>query len=330
MREDGPIVIDAKRPLGTVDWVSENKTNIEAMLETEGAVLVRNLNLRTEEAFQQFQNAYFGPGLDYLYRSTPRTTVMTGVYTASEYSPGLTVPMHSENAFQRDWPTVLMFYCLQPAVEGGATPLASLDDVTARIPTEIQNRFLSKGVRYIRNYTSGVDLPWETVFQSQSREEVSRYCTENEISYIWNDDGSLQTSQICQSFAIRPVDLKPIWFNQAHLFHPSSLDTRTRELLTRLVGPERLPRNATFGDGTPINNEDLDAVRAAFDNERKFFKWRLGDVLILNNMRVAHGRTPYRGRRRLLVAMGLPFSSVVRQTNLPNGGVLPNCATNKL
>jgi alpha-ketoglutarate-dependent taurine dioxygenase len=34
------------------------------------------------------------------------------------------------------------------------------------------------------------------------------------------------------------------------------------------------------------------------------FRWERGDVLLLDNYLVAHGRNPYEGPRKILVAMG--------------------------
>ena len=34
------------------------------------------------------------------------------------------------------------------------------------------------------------------------------------------------------------------------------------------------------------------------------FQWREGDVLMVDNMLVAHARNPYQGARKIVVAMG--------------------------
>ena len=162
---------------------------------------------------------------------------------------------------------------------------------------------------YVRNYTTNFDLPWETVFQTTSRSKVEEYCYKHDIHFEWTPTGDLRTQQVCQSFAKHPRTGISIWFNQAHLFHPSALDERTRELMERLFVKGKFPRNASYGDGSPIEESALENIRQAFENEAVSFQWRRGDILLLDNMRVSHGRTPYQGDRRVLAAMGRRFSS---------------------
>ena len=53
----------------------------------------------------------------------------------------------------------------------------------------------------------------------------------------------------------------------------------------------------------------LAQIRQAYEAEAFTFRWEKGDVLLVDNMAVAHSRTPYRGTRQVLVAMASPFSS---------------------
>ena len=64
-----------------------------------------------------------------------------------------------------------------------------------------------------------------------------------------------------------------------------------------------------FGDGSPIEDEILDEIRAVLDAEQVTFPWQTGDVLMLDNMLVAHAREPYSGTRKVLVAMAEPHGA---------------------
>ncbi len=68
-----------------------------------------------------------------------------------------------------------------------------------------------------------------------------------------------------------------------------------------------LPRNAYYGDGTPIETSILDQIRQAYQGVAVQFPWQQRDVLMLDNMLVAHGRAPYKGARKILVAMAEPY-----------------------
>ncbi|MFJ2031589.1 TauD/TfdA family dioxygenase [Streptosporangium sp. NPDC087985] len=75
------------------------------------------------------------------------------------------------------------------------------------------------------------------------------------------------------------------------------------QALLSLYDEADLPRNAYLGDGSPIDEADLAAAKAAYDEAAYGFPWRRGDLMIINNMLCAHGRDPFTGARRILVAM---------------------------
>ena len=59
---------------------------------------------------------------------------------------------------------------------------------------------------------------------------------------------------------------EPVWFNQANLFHMSNLQPEVRRELLAEFGEAGLPRNAFYGDGSRIDDDDLDTVRARTHN----------------------------------------------------------------
>lgn len=72
------------------------------------------------------------------------------------------------------------------------------------------------------------------------------------------------------------------------------------------VKEEDVPKNAYYGDGSPIEDSILDALREAYREESLVFPWQAGDVLMLDNMLMAHGRRPYVGPRKVVAGMAGP------------------------
>lgn len=216
-----PLLIQSREPgLPAADYAAARREHLLSRVEACGAVVLRGFAVPDAAAFGAFVEALRLAPMPYLYRSTPRTSVAGGLYTATEYPADREIPLHNENAYQRSWPHKIAFCCLQPAAGGGATPLADMLEVQRRLDPALLARFGRLGVRYDRVYHEGFDLPWTVVFQTSERAELQRFCQANQIEHEWLEDGSLRTRQVSQGTVIHPASGREYFFNQAHLFHP--------------------------------------------------------------------------------------------------------------
>lgn len=289
--------------LDAVVWASQNRQLIETELVRHGAILFRHFDLRTADKFEQFIKAIAGELLQYSYASTPRSQISGNVYTSTEYPAEQSIPLHNEMSYARRWPMKIWFYCLEAAAQGGATPIADSSKVFERISEDVRKRFMEKKVMYVRNYGDGVDLQWQKVFSTTSRAAVEAHCRQAGIDLEWKDGNRLRTKQTCQAVAVHPKTGKTVWFNQAHLFHISSLGPEVCASLQEEFSEDNLPRNAYYGDGSRIESAALDEIREAYRQEKASFEWEERDILMLDNMAVAHGREPYVGSRKVAVGM---------------------------
>jgi alpha-ketoglutarate-dependent taurine dioxygenase len=289
-----------------VQWVKANRNHIESQLLLAGGVLFRGFVIGGVERFENVIETHSGSLLDYSYRSTPRTRVSGRIYTSTEYPPHQTIPFHNEKAYALSWPMKLWFYSVQVAPRGGETPISDCRRVYKDIPPDIKDCFVRKGLMYVRNYGTGLDLPWQEVFQTSSKAVVADYCRRAHIELEWVDDDQLRTRQRCQVVAQHPKTGESVWFNQAHLLHASRLPAEVRDWLLCAYGEEGLPRNVYFADGSPIDPEMLDEISTVYENNAVVFTWQAGDVLLLDNMLAAHGRRPFVGKRRVVVGMAEP------------------------
>jgi len=64
---------------------------------------------------------------------------------------------------------------------------------------------------------------------------------------------------------------------------------------------------AWSGDGAPLEESVLRLLEELYRTEAASFAWESGDVLMLDNMSVAHARAPYTGPRKIIVALGDPI-----------------------
>lgn len=299
-----PVVLTPTEPgLVLADFAGEARPWLEAMLHEAGGILFRGFDVQGLDGFQKFMLSASGELLPYTYRSSPRTQVQGNIYTSTEYPADQQIPFHTEMSYTNAWPMKIGFMSVIVAATGGETPIADSRRVYERIPAEIRQRFEDQGVLYVRNYTPWMDVPWQTVFQASTREEVDRFCAEAGIETEWVDEDHLRTRQVCQGVARHPVTGEKVWMNQAHLFHVSSLDPAMVEILLEDFGEENLPRNTYYGDGSPIEPEVFAAIRDAYAAEALLFPWEKDDVLLLDNMLMAHSRSPFTGERRVVVGM---------------------------
>ncbi|MCW8127252.1 TauD/TfdA family dioxygenase [Microbulbifer halophilus] len=291
------------------DWrscIEDIRLSVDRHLHRVGGLLLRGFGFSGEDDFEVFARSFGHDLLSYDYASTPRTRLNKGVYTSTEYPAHQVIPLHNEQSYTLQWPMKIWFHSVHVAESGGETPIADSREVYRCLDAGLRRRFADRGLMYVRNYGNGLDLPWQQAFNTEDRAVVENFCRANRIDFEWKPDGELRTRQRCQAVAAHPVTGEMVWFNQAHLFHLSSLAPQMRETLLSVVGEAELPRNVYYGDGAPIEESALDEIRGVLGDCQVVFPWQKGDVMMLDNMLVAHGRSTYRGERKVVVAMAEP------------------------
>ncbi|WP_325948328.1 TauD/TfdA family dioxygenase [Pseudomonas putida] len=291
------------------DWRTSGEAiqaQVRDHLQQVGGILFRGFRFDGEADFEAFCRSFGHELLTYDYASTPRTKLNNRVYTSTEYPAHQIIPLHNEQSYSQNWPMKIWFHCVQAAESGGETPIADSRLVYQRIDPAVRQRFADKRLMYVRNYGNGLDLTWQQAFSTDDRAQVEQYCRAANIEFHWKDDGELRTRQVCQAVAQHPQTGEWVWFNQAHLFHISNLAPALRDTLISIVGEAGVPRNVFYGDGSPIEEDALSHIRDVLEQTQVVFAWQAGDVLMLDNMLVAHGRSTFKGARKVVVAMADP------------------------
>lgn len=302
-------------------WAEERRAALEAALLKHGGVLLRGFRVDGTGGFEAAIAATSDRWAEYREAATPRTEVTRRIATSTDYPADQAIFLHNENSHCDTFPRKVYFHCVRPAGRGGETPVADcrrvLAALTERLDPAALRRFREHGIMYVRNFGDVLGFPWQEVFKSDTREGVEAYCREAGIQAEWLDGDAgdtggsdrLRTRYVRPAVIRHPLTGEESWFNHGTFFHVSSLDPEVREVMLETFAEEDLPYNTYYGDGSPIEPDTLDVLRQAYHRETVAFPWQAGDVLMLDNLLVAHGRSPFEGERRVLVGMAEPVNS---------------------
>ncbi|MFE0171850.1 TauD/TfdA family dioxygenase [Streptomyces sp. NPDC059002] len=300
-----PLIRSTAPGLAAPAWAAEHRSPLEALLREHGAVVLRGFGVTSAEDFESLA-ASLVEKLYGDYGDLPHEKDADQVYRSTPYPAEQSILFHHESSHMPQWPSRQFFCCLQPAEGGGATPIVDGRKVWAALPDELRDRFERLGIRYVRNFIPGIDVSWQQMFGTEDRAEVEARCAAQDVACDWRPDGSLRTVQQGPAVIRHPETGEQVFFNQLFLHHTACLEPSVREVMRSVFGDDETayPRSAFFGDGSPIGDDVVKRLGELYDSLAMRFAWERGDVVIIDNMLVSHGRDPFEGTRKIIVAMG--------------------------
>ncbi len=298
-----PLVVEpAVDDVDLADWAKGSREMIEAELLKHGAILFRGFGVDSIYVFEKFAST-IRTDLFAEYGDLPREGASDKVYKSTPYPEDKTILFHNESSHMHRWPMKQWFYCIKSSQKGGETPIVDCRKVYQRLDPRIVEEFRGKRLRYIRNFHEGLDVSWQSFFRTTDKAAVEQYCRANSIEFEWTKNDGLRTYQISPGAVRHPKTGEMVFFNQVQLHHVFFLDPELRRSVESLFSPKEYPRNVSYGDGSPIEDSVVEEILRVYWETSSSFLWQEGDILMLDNMLVAHARNPYQGERRIAVAM---------------------------
>lgn len=284
-------------------FLSANKAAVDQALHHAGALLFRGFDVPDPQAFDAAIEGYGEPGFTYedSLSNAVRTNVTPRVFTANEAPPTTEIFLHHEMAQTPLYPAKLFFYCEIAAETGGATPLCRSDWVLEALRKEAPgfvSRVEQEGVRYTNvmpgtdDAGSGQGRSWRSTLSVDTREQAEARLSELGYSWEWLKDESLRVTTAALPGVRNIGDGRTSFFNQLIAAFRGWADSRN--------DPNRA---ITFGGGEPISNEDMEPAIRLADEMTYDLAWQPGDVALIDNFAVMHGRRPFEGKRRVLASL---------------------------
>lgn len=282
-------------------FLSANSNIMSELLPKHGAILLRGFPVPDPHSFSAFIKSLNLQEQPYIGGNAVRRVVAPRVFTANESPPTEKIPFHHEMAQAPKFPSKVFFYCHQPSVKGGETPIVLSNEVCAvlrsKFPT-LYRRFKEEGVKYIRTMPmdddseSALGRGWKSTYQTDSKAVAEEEMRKAGTEWEWLANGDLKTTSKKLS-AIRTVDGKEVFFNQVVAAYTGWNDKRN-------VGE----RAIVFGDsGEYLPEDDMKELVVEMDKLAVAFVWEQGDVLIIDNRLAMHSRKPFVKPRIVLASL---------------------------
>jgi alpha-ketoglutarate-dependent taurine dioxygenase len=284
-------------------WAVEQRDALRAAVTEHGAVLVRGLGLRDAAEVTAVFNGLATGLMAEKEAFASRQVYAEGVYSSSKWPANQPMCMHHELSYTLEFPGLMLFACLTAPTQGGATGVADASTVLDALPPELVERFERTGWLLTRSYNEEIGASVADAFSTDDPAAVERYCRANGIEFEWQPDGGLRTRQRRSAVVRHPVTGRRCWFNQIAFLNEWTIAPEIREYLVDVYGPDGLPFNTRFGDGTPIGEDVVALLNQVYEDNTVREPWQAGDLLLVDNIRTAHSREPYAGPREVLVAM---------------------------
>jgi alpha-ketoglutarate-dependent taurine dioxygenase len=283
-------------------WVAAHRGALRAAVREHGSLLVRGLGLtdarEIEGVFRQLADL-----MAERESFASRRSYAKDVYSSSKWPPNQAMCVHHELSYALEFPSLMLFACLTAPSTQGATPLADSVNVLHALPADLVARFERLGWLLVRNYNDDIGASFAESFGTDDRRVVESYCQANAIDFEWQPDGTLRTWQRRSAVIAHPLTGQRCWFNQIAFLSEWTMDPDLHEYLLDVYGEKGLPFNTRFGNGDRIGPDIVQSINEVYEANSVREPWHAGDLMLVDNVRTAHGREPFDGPRELLVAL---------------------------
>ena len=315
-----PLVLIATHPdtttlQATTEWIAANQSHLESLLWMTGALFFRGFPTPLAVDFGQFVDAFVG-WKDLPYEESlsyaVRLPVTHRVCTTNEGKRGGLIFHHElAQAPSPMYPSKLLFFCENPADEGGATAVTPswrvLDELRAAYPQFVES-CKSKGLIYhtvfpaVPDATKGVGRSWKSFWADDNKERVAARMTALGYTGRWDEQDRLHLDTPVLAATRVLSDGTEVFFNQMiaqYLANAREFSDQAGQHGTTA----KLDEFIRFGDGSPV---DAAALEFAYQVSEKYaaeMVWQKGDIALIDNMLCMHARREFEGPRRVFASL---------------------------
>jgi len=262
-----------------VDGINILELDREAIIEqfkAEGLLLFRGFETNVE-TFTKFSNIFSINFMDYTGGVFNRKIINNDptVLTVNDFKSE--IKLHGEMYYQQNIPLMLWFFCAHPALENGETIVCDGKLFYNEMSDSLKELFNQKKLKY--NGHSNKD-EWQKKYKTDDLSVVKEICKSNKTDIQVNEDESIDLSYICPAIHLSKHGNYPVFINS--LLPAKSLS----------------PKVVCFDDDSEITDDIISELSEIAAKITVDICWQKGDILMVDNTRVMHGRRAFADDKR--------------------------------
>jgi len=291
------------------------RSDFRAELTRHGGMLIRGWPVSTAARFEALADCFLAEQASYIGGVSRRSRIHNNVYNTTEAPSDVVIEQHLEATHTPRPPELILFNCQIAPEARGETPLASFIELFERLPARVTEPLAEERVVYTRELIdresrlyrvlpAGVKqslaLSWQEVSGCDDLQGARATLETEGYEVSFRGRRGLRTRCSQPVIGVHPHSGRKGWYLSDQITRILPWYTRwPRRALRSVLGME-------FGlaSGRTLPTAVTELVHATLQEVRFSFSWQPGDVLVLDNQQMSHGRNPFSGERLILTAFG--------------------------
>jgi alpha-ketoglutarate-dependent taurine dioxygenase len=260
----------------TVRPISDNSIEaidynyIVSLFENNGVILFRDFDIRLDNVSlftDQYTERYARPANR---RASTSGSILRDADYWKQSHKVVDMPLHSESSFAPSWPEVVWFFCSTPPKTGGETTICDGISIWDRLSSSTKQFFLKQPLRY------SLEIPVPPGFRKRPNKGKQPWISPKPgISGYLDWDREVISLQLLRYAVIDSRFPNRLCFSN-HLLALLEDETQIEQI--------------TMANGDLISDDILSEIKEVSDSLIVEHSWKLGDFVMLDNIRFMHGR----------------------------------------
>lgn len=262
--------------LGKSSIFQLEREKIINLFNSYGILLFRGFETNAE-IFKEFSNLLSTDFIDYSGGAFNRRIIDGDKTVLSVNDFNSEIKLHGEMYYQKNVPLMLWFFCATPAAKKGETIVCDGRQFFRELSSSTKELFSKKKLKFTVRMSEN---EWHKKYKTEDVKQLEEICKDNNIKLSIYEDKSILTEYITSAII------------------PSKCANHQVFINSLLPAKQLYPDIIKFEDDSDISEEVMSEVNAIAEKITTEISWQRGDILMIDNTRVLHGRRAFSDAKR--------------------------------